>query len=135
MASDKQTLVMLLRQEILNSRQGRGGAIFSHTLLCPTHDKEMSEEACLQCHMQEYIPPGFRQQFMPCFDIPLDSTGQTLDLLTQKSSLHECEQAMRAWMEKTLEQLETELAVEENSPAPGSERRRSRRFAQVSRSQ
>ncbi len=131
MASDKRTLVMLLRQEILNSRQGRGGAIFSHTWLCPTHDKGTSEEACLQCRLQEYISPEFRQQFMPCFDIPLDSTGRTLDLLTQKSSLHECEQAMRAWMKKTLEQLEKELAAEEKSPAPGSERRRSRRFAQV----
>ncbi len=122
---------MLLRQEILNSRRGRGGAIFSNTLLCPNHSKGTVEESCLQCRLQEYIPPEFRQQFMPCFDIPLDSTGRTLDLLTQKSSLHECEQAVRGWMEKTLEQLETEIAAEENSRAPGSERRRSRRFAQV----
>ncbi len=131
MASDKQTLVVLLRQEILNSRRGRSGAIFSPTLLCPKHDKGTSEESCLQCRLQEYISPEFRQQFMPCFDIPLDSTGRTLDLLTQKSSLPECEQAVRGWMEKTLEQLETELAAEEKSLAPGSERRRSRRFAQV----
>ncbi len=94
-ATDKRTLVMLLRQEIVNSRRGGGGAIFSHTLLCPTHDKGTSEEACLHCRLQEYIPPELHQQFMPCFDIPLDSTGQTLELLTQKSSLHECEQAMR----------------------------------------
>ncbi len=131
MASDKRTLVMLLRQEILNSRRGRGAAIFSHTLLCPNHSKGTVEESCLQCRLQEYIPPELRQQLMPCFDIPLDSAGRTLDLLTQKSSLQECEQAMRAWMEKTLEQLETGLAAEKNSSAPGSERRRSRRFAQV----
>ena len=131
MATDKRTLVMLLRQEILNSRRGRGGAIFSHTLLCPNHSEGTLEESCLQCRLQEYIPPEFRQQFMPCFSIPLNLTGRTLDPLTQKTSLYECEQAMRAWMKKTLEQLETELAAEENSPAPGRERRRSRRFAQV----
>ncbi len=109
MASDKQTLVVLLRHEILNSRQGRGGAIFSHTLLCPTHDKGTSEEACLQCQLQEYISPEFRQQFMPCFDIPLDSTGRTLDLLTQNSSLHEFYQAILSWIDKTLGQFEKEL--------------------------
>lgn len=131
MTSDKQTLVVLLRQEILNSRRGRSGATFPDTLLCPNHSRNTPDATCIHCGLLEYIPPEFRQQFMPCFDIPLDSTGQTLDLLTQKSSLHECEQAMRAWMKKTLEQLEKELAAGEKSPAPGSERRRSRRFAQV----
>ncbi len=127
---DKREVIRLLRQEILDSRRGRGGATFGDTALCLSPGSFPSEP-CSHCPLLEFVPPACRQRPLPCFDIPLDSTGRTLDLLTQKTSLNECNQAIRAWMERTLKQLEKELAAEETAPPPGGERRRSWRFALV----
>ena len=116
---DKREVIGLLRLEIENIRRRGYGALFRESILCLNRGKSFPLEPCSHCVLAEFLPPERRQGPIPCFDIPLDNAGRTLETLSHQASRQECEQAILAWMERTLVQLEKELAAERAKPAAG----------------
>ena len=109
---DKREVIGLLRLEIENIRRRGFGACFRDSVLCLNAGRSLPEEKCEGCVLLELVPPESRRLPRPCFHIPLDSSGQTLTTLSRTASREKCEQSVLAWVERTLEWLEAEVAAE-----------------------
>ncbi len=119
MPRDRWEVIGSLRLEIEDIRRRGFGALFRESILCLNRGKSFPAEPCRHCVLAEFLPPERRQGPIPCFDIPLDNAGRTLEMLSRQASRQECEQAILAWMERTLAQLEKQLAAERAKPAVG----------------
>ncbi|MFQ5664308.1 MAG: hypothetical protein ACE5HL_10800 [Terriglobia bacterium] len=108
---DKRQVIGLLRLEIENIRR-RGFGTFRDTVLCLNAGKSTPAEPCGRCVLLEFVPPQSREQATPCFHIPLDAAGRTVESLTHQADRCAREQAILAWMEQTVGRLEKELAAE-----------------------
>lgn len=109
---DKREVIGLLRLEIENIRRRGFGVLFRESVLCLNRGESFPTEPCRHCVLAEFVPPERRHGSVPCFDIPLDDAGRTWETLRRRAGREECEQAVLAWLERTLARLEKELAAE-----------------------
>lgn len=117
MAWDKREVIGLLRLEIENIRRRGFGARFRDSVLC-LNAGLADTESCEQCILMDFVPPEQRKQPQPCFHIPLDAEGRTLEVLSRQAGRREREQAVLAWLERTLERMQKELAAQRAAAHP-----------------
>lgn len=112
MSWDKRQVLGLLRLEIENIRRRGTGAYFRDSVVCLNAGKSIPTDPCTNCVLLNLVPPEARHQPLPCSYIPLDDAGQTLQILARNASREQCQKAILAWMERTADRLEKELAEE-----------------------
>jgi hypothetical protein len=67
-------------------------------------------EPCTECLLMQLVPESARKEQTPCIHIPLSSDGQTLESLYRTGTQQEIEEALGAWLRKTIGRLEGEKA-------------------------
>ncbi len=62
---------------------------------------------CEECLLTDFVPQKHRNEDVPCYFIPLNEAGETIDSLLAKSADQDhIEEALKAWLRKMIAQLE-----------------------------
>ncbi len=72
-------------------------------------------QSCSGCVLMQFVPPGRRDEKTPCWDIPLDEVGHTVDSFYRWGTEEELEQALRTWLWSTMLWIEDERRADEIS--------------------
>lgn len=88
----------------------RAPLVFEDSPTCMNYDSKEHPEPCGECMLVEFVPQDCRGQAVPCRFIPLNETGETLDDLYNWGTQQDIDEAMRTWLLKTIEDLESRRA-------------------------
>jgi len=81
--------------------------VFEDSPTCMNYDSKENPRPCSECALMQFVPPEKRDEKIPCRHIQLTPGGDTLDSLYRWADDHEIEEAMRTWLDTTIQQLES----------------------------
>lgn len=120
MAQDDRDVLEVLRFELNFLQQGGYGrsvrtpwkptSLFQDSLSCLNFDLPERPHPCDECLLMQFVPDGARRQDVPCHHIPLTPKGETLETLDRGANQQQLEEAMIAWLQRTIARLEQERA-------------------------
>ena len=87
------------------------------SLTCLNLGQEVQRHPCSDCLLWEFVPKERLDEDIPCHHIPLNSTKETIAALEEKGDRDAAEKALLEWLDRTILQLETELAQRSSSPS------------------
>ncbi len=121
MSKDKRDTLELLKFELGNIEHGGYGrsvrtpwrptSMFLDSIVCINCGDPKRSLPCDECLLTDFVPEGHKNEGVPCYFIPLDEAGETIDSLLAKSADRDrIEEAVKAWLRKAIAQLEKERA-------------------------
>lgn len=60
----------------------------------------------------EFVPEERRQEDVPCWFIPVGSSGETVDYYSRCGTQMEMEQALAGWLRETINRIEASVNVQ-----------------------
>lgn len=75
---------------------------------CMNCDRKTNPAPCSECLLMEFVPANKRVEKVPCRHIPLTSYGDTLLHLYRGATEEEIDEALAAWLQKTISTLESD---------------------------
>ena len=125
MSTDKHDILDVLRFELSFLEQGGYGrsvrtpwrptSIFQDSLSCINFNDSERPHPCSQCLLTDFVPNLCQQEGVPCHHIPLNQEGETVNSMERQCSQVELEEAVKNWLRRTIERIETERG--QKSPA------------------
>jgi len=104
-----------------STRQPRGFQfIFEDSPTCMNYDSKDNPSPCGECVLMGLVPPGERNQTIPCRHIPLNAEGATLETLYRSAEPHELEDIYGKWLRETIAKLEAERSNRRGVAKPAS---------------
>jgi hypothetical protein len=85
--------------------------IFEDSLTCMNYDPKEDPAPCTECVLIHLVPPQLRSAKLPCRHIPLNASGETLDVLYGYNDQSEIEETVGNWLKATIQHLEEERKV------------------------
>jgi hypothetical protein len=82
--------------------------IFEDSPTCMNYDSKDHPGPCSECVLMQFVPPGSRDEKIPCRHIPFNAEGETLDSLYCNADQHETEKVFGNWLRTTIAKLEEE---------------------------
>jgi hypothetical protein len=92
--------------------------IFEDSPTCMNYDSKDNPGPCGECVLMGLVPPGQRNQTIPCRHIPLNAQGETLDSLYRSADPRELEEVYREWLRATIAKLVEARAKGHRSAPP-----------------
>jgi hypothetical protein len=118
MAKDERDLLEVLKFELNFLEKGGYGRsprepwrprfIFEDSPTCMNYDCKENPAPCSDCVLMHWVPPESQEAKIPCRQIPLGPTGETLDSLYRYGDQQEIEEAVGNWLRTTIQRLEEE---------------------------
>jgi len=111
-----------LQRDILRDG-GYGGSVqtpskvdllFQDSIICLNAAKTVRRHPCRDCLLWEFVPHEHLEEDIPCHHIPL---GESIAHLESKGDRDSTEQALLAWLDRTILQLEDELSRRNMRPS------------------
>jgi len=84
--------------------------LFQDSPICPEFPCRTHNDQCILMH---FVPEGERLQATPCHYIPLNDTGDTVARLLNERGQEQAEEAMKAWLQRTITELKNGRAVKD----------------------
>jgi hypothetical protein len=84
--------------------------IFEDSPTCPNYWHGTRSIPCSECVLFPFVPADRRKEIVPCRHIVLNNDGDTVNSLYRYATERELESAMIAWLNKTIHNLESEIA-------------------------
>jgi hypothetical protein len=96
--------------------------IFQDSPACMNYDTKENPGPCEDCVLMELMPPQQRAGNLPCYQIPLNAAGETLNSLYRYGEDTDIEETYGAWLRTVIARLEelTKDAVRNERPLPAS---------------
>jgi hypothetical protein len=120
MADDLRDIIDQLKLERSILRDGGYGSsvrtpakeeqLFRDSITCLNVGEAIRRHPCSDCLLWEFVPAERQEEDIPCHHIPLTEDRETIASLEDKGERAAAEQALRAWLDRTIVQLEDELA-------------------------
>ena len=124
MITDNRNLLDVLKSEqrflelgfydLFPRRPWRLQLVFEDSATCPNswvyERAEDDRVPCSQCVLMELVPPDRRNAKLPCREIPLKETGETLDYYYHCGTQEELTEAVAEWLRETIQRLEKSSA-------------------------
>jgi hypothetical protein len=88
--------------------------LFHDSISCLNYGLGEKIRPCSDHFLWEWAPPEHRDDEFPCHYIPLNDRGDTIHSLELAGDREGAERALIAWLGRTIEMLEGELAREES---------------------
>lgn len=121
MAKDERDVVELLKTELdFIEKGGYGRSVrtpwketspFRDSLTCVNYALPEKAHPCSECHLIDFVPAEKRDEPVPCHFIPLTETGETVEDLEVEGNQTKMEEALKHWMRRKIEQIETQRAA------------------------
>jgi hypothetical protein len=84
--------------------------LFRDSITCLNLGEDVKSHPCSDCFLWEFVPPEDKHDDIPCHSIPLTETGETIKSLESKGDQEGAEKALLEWLNRTIQQLEDQLA-------------------------
>jgi hypothetical protein len=85
------------------------------SVTCLNVDQTVRKHPCSDCLLWEFVPKERLEEDIPCHHIPLTAQSETISTLEDKGDRGAAKQALLAWLDRTILQLEGEAS---RRPAP-----------------
>lgn len=118
MKRDERDLLHVLKEELAFLDSGgyqRTGKAWRPALMmedsaamCPNHGDAFRSRPCVECLLSRLAPKEKREVAGACRHIPLNATGETLDLLYRYATELEIQETYRQWLIDMIRKLESE---------------------------
>ena len=125
MANDRSAVLKALRAELAFIESGayhhpshapwRPQFIFQDSPTCLNRDPTKPRKPCSECVLAKFFPFAPSMEHVPCSQIPLNQSGETIDSLYRTGTWEELESALVGWLEKTIRRLDEEEAEEQRT--------------------
>lgn len=113
MPTGHRNLLSLLKSELAFLEKGgyekpgsRAQCIFQDSPTCLNYGRLEDRRPCSECMLFWLVPPERWKEKIPCWHIPLNEQGETLDSLYRRASQEEIETAVSRWIRITIQELE-----------------------------
>ncbi len=120
MVTDNRDILEVLKFELNFLEQGGYGrsvrtpwkptSIFQDSLSCLNFGDPKRTVPCRDCLLMDFVPNAHQNETVPCHHIPLNETGQTVETLDRGYNQQELEEAVIAWLRRTIDRIERERA-------------------------
>jgi CheY-like chemotaxis protein len=80
--------------------------IFQDSPTCLNFDDPKRTHSCDECLLMEFVPPASRTEQVPCHQIPLTLSGETLAGMEQKAHQDDLEEAVKNWLHTNISRIE-----------------------------
>jgi hypothetical protein len=90
-------------------------SIFQDSLSCINFNNPGQPHPCVECLLNDLVPPEARAEKIPCHHIPLNPHGETVHTMERQRPQVELESEVREWLRATIARIE-----QERMEAPGS---------------
>jgi hypothetical protein len=120
MADDLRDMVEQLKLERSILRDGGYGRsvrtpqkaeqLFRDSVTCLNVGETQQRHPCSDCLLWEFVPKECLDEDVPCHHIHLNDQRETIAALEEKGDRDAAEKALLDWLDRTIGQLETELA-------------------------
>jgi hypothetical protein len=127
MADDLQDMINQLKLERSILRDGGYGRsvhtatkaeqLFRDSITCLNVGQTVRKHPCSDCLLWEFVPKEGLEEDIPCHHIPLNGSSETIATLEEKGDREGAEEALLAWLNRTIASLEEELA-KRHAPPP-----------------
>lgn len=121
-ADDTRELLSVLKSELAFLENGgywsahspswRAPSIFVDSPTCLRYKVPPDADPCSICVLAQLVPPDQASKDMPCWHIPLNKQGETLDSLYRSRTQEEVETAVANWLRAKIRELEVVAAGE-----------------------
>jgi hypothetical protein len=91
--------------------------LFRDSITCLNAGETVRCHPCSDCLLWEFVPNEHLGEGIPCHHIPLNERGETIATLEEKGDRDYAEQALLAWLDRTILQLEDELSRRNMRPS------------------
>lgn len=128
MSRDDRSALEVLKFELNFLEQGgygrsphspwRPSLIFQDSPSCLNFNEAGRPHPCEACLLTDFVPSDKLCADVPCRHIPLNSAGQTIDELYQRSSQIEAEEAVARWLRAAIAKLEQERGPDYDAIEP-----------------
>lgn len=116
MSKDERDLLTLLKMELdFIEKGGYGRSVrspwketspFRDSLTCVNYALPEKSHPCSECHLIDFVPNDKRNEELPCHFIPLNETGETVEVLEAEGNQSKMEEALKKWMRQKIAELE-----------------------------
>jgi hypothetical protein len=124
MPKDTRDILELLRFELQFLEQGGYGrsvrtpwkatSPFQDSPSCLNFNDPVRSNPCSECLLIDFVPAPAKNEDVPCHHIPLNSQGQTVFTMEQRSRQLAVEEALRNWLISTIQRIEQERDTQVN---------------------
>jgi hypothetical protein len=91
--------------------------LFRDSITCLNAGETVRRHPCSDCLLWEFVPNEHLGEGIPCHHIPLNERGDTIATLEAKGDRDSAEQALLAWLDRTILQLEDKLSRRNMRPS------------------
>ena len=126
MANDQRDILEVLKFELDFLEQGGYGrsvrtpwrptSIFQDSLSCINFNNPGQPHPCVDCLLNDFVPPGAQSEKIPCHHIPLNAEGETVHSMERQRPQVELEDALRHWLRAEISRIENERASKNGAP-------------------
>ena len=81
-------------------------SVFRDSLSCLNFAMPERIHPCKECLLYSLIPQESQKSDIPCHDIPLNESGETLTMLEQSNDQAYMEEVVKRWLHTTIKKLE-----------------------------
>ncbi|MGH9680549.1 MAG: hypothetical protein ACRD4Y_11425 [Candidatus Acidiferrales bacterium] len=117
MGFDKKEMIEQLKFEIMMIERGgydasvreprHNSEIFRDSITCLNVGHEEKVQPCSNCFLSEFVPPELRGSSGDlCHKIPLNERGETVESLNAEDNPQKLQDAVLAWLRRTVAKLE-----------------------------
>ena len=120
MSTDKRDILDVLKFELSFLEQGGYGrsvrtpwkptSIFQDSLSCINFNDPERPHPCNECLLSDLVPANCAAESVPCHHIPLNQDGETVDSMERQCNQVELEEAVKNWLRRTIQRIESERA-------------------------
>ena len=82
--------------------------VFWDSPVCLNFDSSAPHQPCERCVFFDFVPESERDTLIPCHHIPFNSKGETIHSLYRLGTQNALDDAVRNWLEATIERLKEE---------------------------
>lgn len=126
MTDDLRDLINQLKLERSILREGGYGRsvrtptkaeqLFRDSITCLNVGQTVQRHPCSDCVLWEFVPHESLEEDIPCHHIPLNADRETIAVLEERGECEGAEEALLGWLDRTISQLEQELATRAAPP-------------------
>jgi hypothetical protein len=127
MPADKREILNVLKSELSFIEEGGYGrtirtpwnpmSIFTHSPSCINLNDPARRRPCTECRLTDLVPVKALREEIPCHHIPLNAHGETVYTMERQYTQPELEEAVRTWLRNTIERLERDQSLAQQTQA------------------
>ena len=118
MAKDDRDILEILKFELEFLENGGYGrsvrtpwketSLFQDSLTCINFGDPARTRPCDECLLIDFVPKHQQSSDVPCHHIAVSEKGETIEVIEARKGRTEAEEALKSWLKREIQRLESE---------------------------